>query len=158
MTPSPWHAGHAPLEFALNIAGCTLFAVAKDFRMASAIPEYVARLLRREPGVISWSTTTASGYLGTKQPWIKELLPLPATPVTAVSTPFGILAVTLRRLFRLAFWTTRWPLGSRYSVLSAARCDRCWPVLVPDFCSAANVPWKTTVPPPLPAPGPMSTM
>ena len=38
-----------PLDIALKSAGGTLLAVAKAFRIASAIPEYVARFDRRDP-------------------------------------------------------------------------------------------------------------
>ena len=67
-------------------------------------------------------------------------------------------AVTLRRLLKVAFSTRRWPFAPRYSVFNAARCARCFPVLVPYFFSAANDPSNTRVPPSFPAPGRMSKM
>src|SRR3954452_513069 len=97
MTPAPLQVGQAPSELALNRAGLTPLAFANAVRMGSSRPVYVAGLLRREPRIGAWSTVTTPSRPET-DPWISELLPEPATPVTATSTPSGRSTSTSRRL------------------------------------------------------------
>src|SRR5690606_36849574 len=101
IVPAPLHTGQAPSEFALNSAGLTPSAFANALRIGSSSPVYVAGLLRREPLMPLWSMTTTPSRPATG-PSINELLPEPATPVTATSTPSGLSTSTLRRLFALA--------------------------------------------------------
>src|SRR5918998_3672557 len=98
MTPAPLHAGHAPSELALNSAGFTPLALANALRTGSSTPVYVAGLLRREPRIAPWSTTTTPSRPAT-DPWISELLPDPATPVITHSTPSGTSTSTFLRLW-----------------------------------------------------------
>ena len=95
-------AGQAPSELALNSAGFTPFALANALRIGSSSPVYVAGLLRREPLIAPWSMTTTPSRPAT-EPWISELLPEPATPVSTHSTPerdvdVDVLQVVRRRL------------------------------------------------------------
>src|SRR5438045_8018322 len=101
MTPLPLQTGQAPSELELNRAGLTPFALAKALRIGSSKPVYVAGLLRREPRIGVWSTDTTPSRLAS-EPWISELLPEPATPVTTTSTPSGTSTSTSRRLCVLA--------------------------------------------------------
>src|SRR6188472_4321324 len=94
MTPAPLQFGQAPSELALNSAGLTPLVFANAVRIGSSSPVYVAGLLRREPRIGVWSTDT--------EPWISELFPDPATPVTTTSTPSGMSTSTDRRLWVLA--------------------------------------------------------
>src|SRR6188508_3034770 len=96
--PLPLQVGHAPSEFAENSAGFTPLALANDFRIGSRSPVYVAGLLRREPLMAPWSTTTTSSRPAS-EPWINDDLPEPATPVTTQSTPSGTSTSTSRRLW-----------------------------------------------------------
>src|SRR5918997_5697592 len=102
MTPLPLHTGQAPSELALNNDGLTPLALAKALRIGSSSPVYVAGLERREPRIAAWSSTVTPSWRAARQPWISELLPDPATPVTTVNTPSGTSTVTSRRLWRLA--------------------------------------------------------
>ena len=86
MTPAPLQVGQAPSELALNSAGFTPLAFANALRIGSSRPVYVAGLLRREPRMAPWSIDTTPSRPDT-EPWISELLPEPATPVTTTSTP-----------------------------------------------------------------------
>src|SRR3990172_1646876 len=104
MTPAPLQAGQAPSELAENSAGFTPFALAKALRIGSSSPVYVAGLLRREPRIGAWSTDTTPSRPDT-EPWISELFPDPATPVTTTSTPSGTSTSTSRRLWALAVVT-----------------------------------------------------
>src|SRR3989441_12839607 len=97
MTPAPLQLGQAPSELALNRAGFTPLAFANALRIGSSSPVYVAGLLRREPRIGVWSTDTTPAEAGT-EPWIRELLPEPATPVTTQSTPSGTSTSTPCRL------------------------------------------------------------
>src|SRR6476659_3222443 len=101
MTPAPLQVGHAPSELELNSAGFTLLAFAKALRIGSSSPVYVAGLLRRDPRIAPWSITTTPSRPST-EPWINELLPEPATPVTTHSRPSGMSTSTSRRLLALA--------------------------------------------------------
>src|SRR5688500_13407592 len=101
MTPAPLQVGHAPSELALNSAGFTPLTFANAFRIGSRRSVYVAGLLRREPWIGAWSTDTTPAEAGT-EPWISELLPDPATPVTTTSTPSGMSTSTSCRLWALA--------------------------------------------------------
>src|ERR687892_1422893 len=112
MTPAPLHVGQAPSEFELNSAGFTPLAVANALRIGSSRPVYVAGLLRREPRIAPWSITTTPSRPAT-EPWISELLPDPATPVTTQSTPSGTSTSTLRRLCVAAPRTPSAPEGGR---------------------------------------------
>src|SRR3954451_20219337 len=100
MTPAPLQFGHAPSELALKSAGFTPLAFAKAVRIGSRSPVYVAGLLRREPRIGVWSTDTTPSRPEI-EPWISELLPEPATPVTTTRTPRGMSTSTSRRLWVL---------------------------------------------------------
>src|SRR3954463_13342784 len=112
MTPAPLQLGHAPSELALNRAGLTPLAFANALRIGSSSPVYVAGLLRREPRIALWSTATTPSRPDT-EPWISELLPAPATPVTTTSTPSGTSTSTSCRLWVLAPRTSSAPGGDR---------------------------------------------
>src|SRR3954454_20174390 len=101
MTPAPLQLGHAPSELELNNAGFTPLALANALRIGSSSPVYVAGLLRREPRIGVWSTDTTA-FRPDTEPWISELLPEPATPVTTTSTPSGMSTSTSCRLWMLA--------------------------------------------------------
>src|SRR6266542_6194677 len=118
--PAPLQVGQAPSELALNSAGFTPLTFANAVRIGSSSPVYVAGLLRREPRIGVWSTDTTPAPFGI-DPWISELLPDPATPVTTQSTPSGMSTLTSRRLCRVALRISRRPVGLRVSGLSAAR-------------------------------------
>src|ERR687884_2051832 len=120
MTPLPSQVGQAPSEFALNRESLTPFAFANALRIGSSSPVYVAGLLRREPRIGVWSIDTTPAPFGT-EPWISELLPDPATPVTTHSTPRGMSTLTSRRLCKLASRIFNQPLGLRVSDFNAAR-------------------------------------
>src|ERR1700751_1563510 len=113
MTPAPLQLGQAPSELALNRAGLTPLAFANALRIGSSSPVYVAGLLRREPRTGPWSTDTtpSPGGRDVMEPWISELLPEPATPVTATSTPSGTSTSTSRRLWVQAPRTSSTPDG-----------------------------------------------
>ena len=81
MTPAPLQVGQAPSEFELKSAGFTPLALANAVRIGSSSPVYVAGLLRREPRIAPWSIDTTPAPAGI-DPWTRELLPEPATPVT----------------------------------------------------------------------------
>src|ERR687890_1534913 len=98
MTPAPLQVGQAPSELELNRAGLTPLAFANALRIGSSRPVYVAGLLRREPRIEVWSTDTTPSRPDT-EPWISELLPDPATPVTTTNTPSGMSTLTLRKLW-----------------------------------------------------------
>ena len=57
-------------------------------------------MLRREPRIAVWSTDTTPSRPDT-EPWISELFPDPATPVTTTSTPSGMSTSTSCRLWVL---------------------------------------------------------
>src|SRR3954462_1677876 len=123
MTPAPLQPGQAPAELALNRAGFTPLAFADALRIGSSSPVYVAGLLRREPRIAVWSTDTTPSRPAT-DPWISELLPEPATPVTTTSTPSGISTSTSRRLWVRAPRTSSAPAGARTDGFTAARSSR----------------------------------
>src|SRR4051812_24380287 len=156
ITPAPLHAGHAPSELALNSAGFTPLALANALRIGSSSPVYVAGLLRRDPLIAVWSTTTTPSRPDT-DPWISELLPDPATPVTTVSTPSGMSTSTSWRLWVLAPRTSSAPDGVRTDGFSDARSSRWRPVTVSLPRSPSTLPSNITAPPSVPAPGPRST-
>src|SRR6267154_2115882 len=112
MTPAPLQVGHAPSELALKSADFTPLAFANAVRIGSSSPVYVAGLLRREPRIAVWSTDTTPSRLQT-DPWISELLPDPATPVTTTSTPSGRSTSTFWRLCVVAPRTSSAPEGVR---------------------------------------------
>src|ERR687884_1055394 len=118
MTPAPLQLGQAPSELALNSDGLTPLAFANALRIGSSRPVYVAGLLRREPRIGAWSTATTPSRPAT-EPWISELLPAPATPVTTTSTPSGMSTSTSRRLFVVAPRTSSAPVGVRTLALRA---------------------------------------
>src|SRR6478752_10152145 len=95
--PLPLQVGQAPSEFAEKSAGFTPLALANALRIGSSRPVYVAGLLRRDPLIAPWSTTTTSSRPAS-DPWISDDLPEPATPVTTHSTPSGTSTSTSRRL------------------------------------------------------------
>ncbi len=102
-----------------------------------------------------WSTATTSASAGS-EPWIRELLPEPATPVTTHRTPSGTSTSTSWRLWVWAPRISRAPVGLRTVSLRAARSSRWRPVTVSAARSSSTVPSKQTVPPAVPAPGPRS--
>src|SRR5688500_10335857 len=110
MTPAPLQVGQAPSELALNSAGFTPLAFANALRMGSSRSVYVAGLLRREPRMGVWSTDTTPADAG-MEPWMSELLPEPATPVTTQSTPSGTSTSTPRRLCVVAPRICSVPVG-----------------------------------------------
>ena len=156
MTPAPLHVGQAPSEFALKSAGFTSLAFANAFRIGSSRSVYVAGLLRRDPLMAVWSMATTPSCFDT-EPWMSELLPEPATPVTTTRTPSGTSTFTFFRLWVLAPRIFSAPFDLRTEGFSFARSLRCFPVSVPLFLSAASVPSKTISPPAVPARGPRST-
>src|SRR4029079_15084191 len=112
MTPAPMQVWQAPSELELNSAGLTPFSLANALRIGSSRPVYVAGLLRREPRIAPWSITTTPSRPAT-EPWISELLPEPATPVTTHSTPRGMSTSTAWRLFVDASRTSSAPDDER---------------------------------------------
>src|SRR5882757_1408287 len=130
MTPAPLQLGQAPSELALNSAGLTPLAFANALRIGSSSPVYVAGLLRREPLIAAWSTDTTPSRPET-DPWIRELFPDPATPVTTTSAPSGMSTSTSFRLWVPAPRTSSAPDGVRTDGFRAARSSRCRPVIVP---------------------------
>src|ERR671918_2362969 len=108
MTPAPLQFGQAPSELALNSPGFTPLAFANALRIGSNTPVYVAGLLRREPRIGVWSTDTTPSRPDT-EPWINELFPDPATPVTTTNAPSGTSTSTFCRLWRLAPRTSSSP-------------------------------------------------
>src|SRR6516162_11439721 len=123
MTPAPLHVGQAPSELELNSAGLTPLAFANALRIGSSRSVYVAGLLRREPRIGAWSTDTTPPRTET-EPWIRELLPDPATPVTTTSTPSGMSTSTSCRLWVRAPRTSITPDGVRTDGFRAARSLR----------------------------------
>src|SRR5450759_3568246 len=120
MAPLPLQTGQAPSELAEQSAALTPFALANVLRIGSSSPVYVAGLLRRQPLIGAWSIATTPAPLGI-EPWISELLPDPATPVTTHSTPRGTSTLTSRRLCWVALRISTRPVGVRVCDLSAAR-------------------------------------
>src|SRR5918993_5320859 len=129
ITPAPLQVGQAPSELALNSAGLTPLAFANAVRIGSSRPVYVAGLLRREPRIAVWSTVTTPSRSQT-EPWISELFPDPATPVTTTSTPSGMSTLTFFRLCVRAPRTFITPDGVRTDAFSDARSLRWRPVSV----------------------------
>ena len=156
MTPAPLQFGQAPSEFALNRAGFTPLAFANALRIGSSSPVYVAGLLRREPRIAPWSTATTPSRPDT-DPWMSELLPDPATPVTTTSTPSGMSTSTSCRLLVPAPRTSSASDDVRTDGFSDALSSRWRPVSVSLARSPSSSPSKTISPPALPAPGPRST-
>ncbi len=157
IAPRPRHCGQAPRELKLNRPGAAPVAREKIFRTWSKIPRYVAGVDLDEAPTGDWSTTTASGWRAHNSPWISELFPEPATPVTAVSTPVGTRTDTSRRLFRRAPSTASQPEGGRTRSFSTTPRRSARPVAVSAAASPATGPAYTTSPPCTPPPGPMST-
>src|SRR6185436_8246658 len=120
MTPAPLQFGQAPSELALNSAGFTPLALANALRIGSSSPVYVAGLLRREPLMAPWSTVTTPSRPAT-EPWMSELFPDPATPVTTTRTPSGMSTFTSFRLCFRAPLTFITPEGFRTEDLSETR-------------------------------------
>src|SRR3954471_18927479 len=123
MTPAPLQPGQAPAELALNRAGFTPLAFANALRIGSSSPVYVDGVLRREPRIAAWSTDTTPSRPLT-EPWINELFPDPATPVTTTSTPSGMSTSTFFKLCARAPRTFITPVGVRTVGFSAARSFR----------------------------------
>ena len=87
-----------------------------------------------------------------------ELLPDPATPVTHVSTPFGIRTERLRRLLVVAFSMRNASSKVRRLRRGGASCSlRARAVALSVRSRSSRRPLKTSSPPPPPARGPMST-
>ncbi len=139
MSPFPLQVGQAPSELALNRAGFTPLALAKAARMGSSRPVYVAGLLRREPRIGVWSMATTSASRG-MEPWMRELLPEPATPVTTHNTPRGTSTLTSWRLCCVAWRIGIAPVGVRGVALRTARYPRWRPVSVSLARSPSTVP------------------
>src|SRR5919197_3186842 len=112
MTPAPLQLGQAPSELGLNRAGLTPLAFANALRIGSSSPVYVAGLLRRDPRIAPWSTSTTPSRPAT-EPLISELLPDPATPVSTTSAPSGMSTSTSCRLLVVAPRTSSAPDGAR---------------------------------------------
>src|ERR1700741_3583977 len=112
MTPAPLQLGQAPWELALNSAGFTPLAFANALRIGSSRPLYVAGLRGREPRMGVWSTDTTPSRPET-EPWIRELFPDPATPVTTTSTPSGMSTSTSSKLWVAGPRTSRTPHRAR---------------------------------------------
>src|SRR5262247_4235875 len=123
MTPAPLQVGQAPSELALNRAGFTRLVFANALRIGSSRSVYVAGLLRREPRIAVWSTDTTPSRPDT-EPWMSELLPDPATPVTTTSTPSGMSTSTFFKLCVRAPRTFITPDGFRTDGFSEARSFR----------------------------------
>ena len=89
-------------------------------------------------------------------------MPLPETPVTAVSTPSGISTSIFFKLFSLAPRMRRlfpFPLRRFEGTGIFLAPERYWPVMLRGSAQmSSTVPWATTSPPWTPAPGPMSTI
>ena len=85
-------------------------------------------MLRREPRIGVWSTEITPSRPDT-EPWINELLPDPATPVTTTSTPSGMSTSTSCRLWALAPRTSSTPDGVRTDGFKEARSSRWRPVM-----------------------------
>src|ERR1700754_2286041 len=117
MTPAPLQVGQAHSELELKSAGFTPFALAKALRIGSSSPVYVAGLLRRDPRIAPWSTTTTPSRPAT-EPVISELFPDPATPVSTTSAPSGMSTSTSRRLLVAAPRTSSVPDGVRTDAFS----------------------------------------
>src|SRR5918992_1943443 len=124
MTPAPLQLGQAPSELALNSAGFTPLAFANALRIGSSSLVYVAGLLRREPPIGVWSSDITPSCPDS-EPWISELLPEPATPVTTTRTPSGRSTSTSCRLLVLAPRTCNSPDGVRTDGFREARSSRC---------------------------------
>src|SRR5436190_17872587 len=122
--PRPLQFGQAPSEFALKSAGFTPLAFANAVRIGSRIPLYVAGLDRREPRIADWSITVTEGFVRGRQPWISELLPEPATPVTATSSPSGTSTETSLRLWSRACRMGIEPRAMRGTTFSSWRVSR----------------------------------
>src|SRR4051812_1585211 len=119
MVPLPLHVGQAPSELAEKSAGLTPLAFANALRIGSSSPVYVAGLLRREPLMGLWSTDTTPSR-GDTDPWINELFPEPATPVTTTSTPSGMSTSMSCKLWAEAPRTSSDPVGVRTAPFSEA--------------------------------------
>src|SRR3954454_9523791 len=138
--PSPLHAGQAPSELELNSDALTLLADANALRMGSRMPVYVAGLERREPRMADWSMTVTDGSVRGRQPWMSELFPEPATPVTATSMPRGTSTETSRRLRRRALRIAIEPRGVRVASFRRTGTFMWRPVAVPDASNPSRVP------------------
>jgi len=103
-------------------------------------------LLRREPLIAAWSTDTTPSRPDT-EPWISELFPDPATPVTTTSTPSGMSTSTSCKLWTLAPRTSSTPDRVRTDGFNEARSSRCRPVSVSLARRPSTVPSNTTSPP-----------
>ena len=146
MTPAPLQCGQAPSELALNSAGFTPLALANALRIGSSSPVYVAGLLRREPRIAAWSIDTTPSRPAT-EPWMSELLPDPATPVTTTSTPSGMSTSTFCRLCVVAPRTSSAPDGCRTGSFSERPVVQVPPGERAAARSPSTVPSKTTSPP-----------
>src|SRR4029077_13396733 len=123
MTPAPLQTGQAPSELALKRAGFTPLAFANALRIGSSRPVDVAGVLPPAPRIGVWSTDPTPSRQDT-EPWISELLPDPATPVTTTSTPSGMSTSTFFRLCVRARRTFITPDGVRTDGFRAARSFR----------------------------------
>src|ERR1700744_2129932 len=121
MTPAPLQFGHAPSELALNRAGFTPLALANAGRTGAG------------------ATEPTPAPFGT-DPWMRELLPDPATPVTTHSTPSGTSTPTSRRLCVSACLISSLPAAPRPDGFSLPRSSRWRPVTVPLARRPATVP------------------
>jgi len=115
----------------------------------------VAGLLRREPRIGVWSTVTTPSRPDT-EPWISELLPSPPRRSRPQDAEREVDVHVVQVVGARAAYSSV-PEGVRTVGLRRARSSRCRPVTVAAARSPATVPWKQTVPPVAPAPGPRST-
>src|SRR4029453_14254562 len=151
MTPAPLQFGQAPSELALNSAGLTPLALANALRIGSSSPVYVAGLLRRDPRIAPWSMTTTPSRPAT-EPWVSELLPGPATPVSTQSTPSGMSRSTSCRLWADAPRISSAPEDERTDPFSVARSSRWRPGVGSLPPTPPHLPSKQTDAPAHPAP------
>src|SRR5215470_14889719 len=156
MTPAPLQVGQAPSELELNSPGFTPLAFANALRIGSSSPVYVAGLLRREPRIAPWSITTTPSRPET-EPWISELLPEPATPVTTQSTPSGMSTSTSWRLCVDAPRTSSVPDDERTDFLRVARSSRRRQLMVSLARRPSSATAEHSVQDSVPAPGPKET-
>src|SRR5690606_9173603 len=130
--PRARHAGHDDEEAERDVD----VDVPEVVRARPADLQRSARLPHRRPGPRAVPSTAAwpivpTPSLPATEPWISELSPEPATPVTTTRRPSGTSTSTSLRLFVLAPRTSSAPRGSLTDGLSRARYSRCLPVSVP---------------------------
>ena len=152
MTPAPLQVGQAPSELELNSAGFTPFAFANAFRIGSSTPVYVAGLLRRDPRIAAWSTTTTPSR-PTTDALDQRALAGAGHAGEHAEHPEREVDVHVPQVVRGGAADLQRPGRRRTESLSLARSSRCRPVMVSLPRSPSKVPSKQTAPPAVPAPG-----